>query len=166
MTKKITVFGIDPGYDRCGFAIVSKTPTSLEVLDYGHITSDKSNTFEERLVEIGNDFKSLLEQYNPDYVFIEQVFFSKNKTTSLLIAQVIGVLTYITGAIKTRVETLHPLTIKKSITGTGKATKKQIEFMVEKLYKEKFNFQIDDVADAFAIALVGLGKISYSISSV
>ena len=78
----------------------------------------------------------------------------------------IGVLTYITGATKTRVETLHPLTIKKSITGTGKATKKQIEFMVEKLYKEKFNFQIDDVADAFAIALVGLGKINYNLSSL
>ena len=74
----IVAMGIDPGYDRCGFVVVEHSGKLL-VRDYGYITSDVHTNFEHRIAEIGNDFKKLLTQYKPQYIFIEQVFFSKNK---------------------------------------------------------------------------------------
>ncbi len=148
--------GIDPGYDRCGFAIAKKADQSLEVLDWGYVTSKPETAFVDRLFEIGSDFENLLKKHKPQVVLIEEVFFSKNKKTSLNIAKVMGLLVYLSKKYKAEPFVINPLKVKKITTGNGRATKRQVEFMVKQIFKNQFGTMVDDVFDAFAVLYAGL----------
>ncbi len=150
---------VDPGYDRCGYMLGSVVSSAFDVLDYGYITTNASQPIPIRLLELGRDFKTLLVNFKPNYLFIEKVFFTVNKKTGLNIAKVIGVLEFLAANRKIKILELSPNSIKKTVTGQGRASKHQVEYMVRQLFKEEFNFSVDDVADAFAVGYAGMVEL-------
>jgi len=146
------IIGIDPGYDRCGFAVIEKSGQQLHLLDFGVIKTDKKASFQDRQSEIGDDFSELLHKYTPDTLSIEDLFFAQNVTTGLKVAQVRGVLTYLAKKAGCRVIEPKPVEIKSHFCGNGKADKAAMQQMARLTFRLSDSPQIDDAADAIAAA--------------
>lgn len=144
------ILGIDPGYDRLGFGVIEGECA----LAYGIISTPKGK-IEDRLREIAVDLRALFAKYQPELLVIEDLFFSKNVTTALKVAQVRGVVMMLAVEAGMAVVEVKPNEVKMAITGYGKAGKRQIQEMVKIVFKLKAIPQPDDAADALAIAWTG-----------
>lgn len=144
------ILGIDPGYGRCGYAVVEGD----ELITCGIITTPSIENFAERLRELGEDFCSLLDAHKPDLVGIESQFFMQNVTTGLKLANARGVMLYECAKRGINVLEPSPKEVKSAFCGDGNATKAQMRDMAERTFNHKA--KIDDSADAMAVAwLVG-----------
>lgn len=155
MEKTLTLCGIDPGYDRAGYAFLSVSGAKVSVLSYGLISTAKTSSFDSRLHELGVDFSKLFQAHNPDAIFMEKLFMGRNITTALPVAEVRGVLRYIAADRGTPFHEIPPKTVKKQITGYGNADKSQMIRAVTLILKLAEPPSPDDVADALAIAFCG-----------
>ena len=148
--------GIDPGTAICGYGLVEMTGSRLQPIHYGAVFTDKDEKPEMRLKKIFEELSSLIDLYKPDFMSVEKLFFNKNVTTAIAVGQARGVIV-LTAALKDiPVVEYTPIQIKQAITGTGRADKNQVTFMVQKLLNIKEKPKPDDVADALAIAICGL----------
>lgn len=148
----MVIIGIDPGYERCGFAVIEKTKAGTKLLTFGSIKTLPQKNFMLRQEELADDFAMLLQKYNPTVLAIEDLFFAKNVTTGLKVAQVRGILTYLAHKSGCRVLEPKPTEVKKFFTGDGKADKHAMKQMAEITFKLKQSPKLDDTADAMAIA--------------
>jgi len=146
------IIGIDPGYDRCGFAVLQKESAKLSLLDFGIIKTDKSDGFQTRQAEIADDFQALVTKYQPTIVSIEDLFFAQNVTTGLKVAQIRGVITYLATKANCQVIEPKPVEIKSHFCGNGKADKAAMKQMAQMTFGLKESPSIDDAADAIAAA--------------
>ncbi|MBI1908510.1 crossover junction endodeoxyribonuclease RuvC [Candidatus Uhrbacteria bacterium] len=142
------VIGFDPGYGRLGFAVVE----AGKALGFGVITTPKERAAAERLAEIAADVRTLMKQYRPERMAIETLFFSKNVTTGLKVAEVRGVLLMLAAEAGLEVVEVKPNEVKMALTGYGRADKRQMQEMVRTVFKLKKAPKVDDAADALAIA--------------
>lgn len=154
------ICGIDPGYDRAGYGFVKISGNKCEVLGYGLVSTDKKNSFCERLFELGVDFEQLFDTYKPNHVFIEKLFMGRNTSTVLQVAEVRGVLRYLAKKKDIALSELAPTTIKKTVSGYGVANKQQMIRAITLLLKLPEAPHPDDVADALSIAFCGYIKLS------
>jgi crossover junction endodeoxyribonuclease RuvC len=152
----MVVLGLDPGIDRLGWAVIEDTSESYSLHNYGLISTNKTEDSALRLNEIAVDLIGLIEKYSPDAVFIEKLFFSVNVKTAMTVSEVRGVIKATCAGKGKQVFEVHPLTLKKKIVGTAKATKKEIQSAMLSLFKIDTKFITDDVADAIAIAYLGI----------
>lgn len=157
LVEKI-VIGIDPGTATVGYAICSGTKKTPTILDYGvlHTEPLPKEKMPNRLLEIGNDLELLLIKFKPTHAIIEDLFFFKNQTTAISVAQSRGVLLYLLAKHNVSILSLTPLEIKQGISGYGRATKKQVQTMVQKVFKLSSPPKPDDAADALAMSWLGL----------
>jgi crossover junction endodeoxyribonuclease RuvC len=147
------IIGIDPGYAITGYGILRSENHKLAVLDYGVISTKSTMPFEKRLLMIAERLESLCAQYRPDYMAVEELFFSRNTTTAMGTAHARGV-AILTGAkAGIGVYEYTPLQVKLAVTGYGKADKKQVDYMVKLLLKINEEIRPDDAADALAVAI-------------
>lgn len=153
------VIGIDPGYERCGFAVLEQDKNACTLLNYGVIRTPAKTEFIVRQAEIGDDFLALLERYQPDLLAIEDLFFVQNITTGLKVAQVRGVLTHQAHKAGLSVLEPKPTEVKKFFCGDGQADKKAMQQMAQVTFNLEKSPKIDDAADAIAIAY--WGALSY-----
>jgi crossover junction endodeoxyribonuclease RuvC len=152
------VLGIDPGYGRCGVAVVEKS-TGVESLLYSNcIETEVTLSFSERMREVANGVLGLISSYSPDVIAIEEVYFSKNQKTVLHVAEIRGMLLYLAVSNHIPVEEYNPLRIKVAMTGYGKATKDQVIQMIERLVKPEKTITHDDEYDAIAVALTHIAE--------
>lgn len=145
------VLGIDPGYNIVGFGVVESNGN--KVVDYGVITTPKEMPMSERLLIIYKAMKEIVENFKPEQVAFEELFFNHNQTTAVPVAQARGVAVL---ACKEYTENLYeytPLQIKQALTGIGRAEKKQVQFMVKSILGLDSIPRPDDAADALAVAL-------------
>jgi crossover junction endodeoxyribonuclease RuvC len=147
------ILGIDPGTARIGWAILETVTATIRVIRYGCITTPEKTSPESRLVRIFNEVGALIDEYNPDALSIESLFFATNAKTAIAVGEARGVILLSAGRKKIPVISYSPLTVKKTITGYGQADKKQVQQMVKQILKLKEIPQPDDTADAVAIAL-------------
>ncbi|PIY17385.1 crossover junction endodeoxyribonuclease RuvC [Candidatus Dojkabacteria bacterium CG_4_10_14_3_um_filter_Dojkabacteria_WS6_41_9] len=152
----MTILGLDPGIDRLGWAVLKDTDEGLALVHYGLITTDKTKDSTFRLGEIAIDLQQLILTHTPDIVFIEKLFFSINAKTAMLIAEVRGAIKVTTALQNVEIRELHPMQLKKKILGSGKGTKKEIQGAMKSLFNIESKFKTDDVADAIAIAYIGM----------
>jgi crossover junction endodeoxyribonuclease RuvC len=148
------VIGIDPGTGIVGFGIIDvKNVHERTLIDAGVITTPVNTPLPERLVTIHENIVELLDEYKPGAMVIEQLFFAQNVTTAMGVAHARGVI--IMEAQKRGLEIVErtPLQIKQTLTGYGKAHKKQMQEMVKIILKLKEIPKPDDCADALAAAL-------------
>ncbi len=148
--------GIDPGTAICGFGLVNMAASRLTPVHFGAVLTDKGTPAEERLLLVYDGLTAIIEQYKPDVVAVEQLFFSRNVTTALTVGQARGVILLAAAHKKVRVAEYTPLQVKQAVTGYGRATKEQVTFMIQKLLNIKEKPRPDDVADALAIAVCAL----------
>lgn len=158
----MTIIGIDPGFNRCGFALVQKMNRNGKVIQTGLIETPTSLESEKRLRFIAHRLKAVISKFKPSEAAIERIFFFKNKKTALEIAEVVGMLKYILAEKKIKIFFYTPLQLKQTLTGYGKANKKQIYYMLKQLLQGQKIPTQDDEADALAVALthIFLKKIS------
>lgn len=150
------VLGIDPGYDRCGLALISKSAQGSELIDSFCLVTNKKDTFSQRLLSIGNQLEKIIKDNKPDELAMEKLFFSVNQKTALQVAEVRGLISYLGAKHRLPLYEYGPGEIKLTITGYGKANKNQIALMLPRLIKIKKDISLDDEFDAIAIALAHL----------
>lgn len=145
--------GIDPGFGIMGWGVIKLSGEEVSLIDYGAIETDKNQEFGERLCYINDQLARLLEEYKPDDIAIEELFFAANVTTGLKVAAARGIAlmraTYYHG----EVFNYKPNQIKIAMTGGCKAKKKEMQLAVGKILNQEQKIKPDDAADALAIAL-------------
>lgn len=153
------ILGIDPGTATTGYGFVYLNEEGVEVGEWGLIETDKNGFKEKRLEKIFEETLSLLEVHKPDCFVIEKVFFSNNAKTAIAVGQAQGVMLLAAGKMQIEVFEYAPGTIKKQITGSGRANKKEVQMHIRKILGNKVKSEkkkkthFDNAADALAIAL-------------
>ena len=146
------ILGIDPGIGRLGWGMIEKEGRQLKVIEYGVIETEKNSEKSSRLVSIYDEFSKIVRRHSPDLVAVEELFFTKNVTTAMSVAEARGVVLLVAGQSKLPVVAYSPMSVKSAL-GFGGAKKKQVGEMVKILLKIKEKFVYDDVADALAVAI-------------
>ncbi|MFH0912415.1 MAG: crossover junction endodeoxyribonuclease RuvC [Patescibacteria group bacterium] len=147
------ILGIDPGTATTGFGIVRDAKGQVEYIDCGCIATSKGIPPAERLLTIQKSLEILIKKYRPEKVAVEKLFFTKNITTAISVAEARGVI--LVSAAKHNLEIVEytPLQVKQTLTGYGKADKQQMQRMVKSILKLQNIPKPDDAADALAIAI-------------
>ncbi len=147
------ILGIDPGIALTGFGVIDKEGVKIKVGSYGHISTEAHTPVPDRLKILYDDMVNIVQEYRPDVVAVEELFFNKNAKTAITAAQARGVI--ILSAVNNGVDVVEytPLQVKQAITGYGRAGKQQIQFMVKEMLRLKEIPKPDDTADALAIAI-------------
>ena len=152
MSKSEVILGIDPGLATCGYALVESTgQRSFQLLESGAIRTSSDDPIDVRLKDIHTEVLNLVEEYEPELVAVEKIFFSNNQKTAVMVAQARGVI--VLAARGREVFSYSPLEIKKTITGYGKANKRQVQTMVQRLLGLNELPSPADAADAIGISL-------------
>lgn len=150
----VRILGIDPGFDRLGVCVLDKKGIEETLVFSTCITTSKKDTFEKRLLVIGNQLESIITQYSPSELAIETIFFTKNQKTIITVAEVRGVCIYLSHKEGLSLFEYSPPQIKLAIAGYGKASKEDIAVMIPKILKKNLPKEaLDDEIDAIAIAL-------------
>ncbi|MDD5905874.1 MAG: crossover junction endodeoxyribonuclease RuvC [Clostridiales bacterium] len=147
------ILGIDPGVAIVGFGVIESDRGQQRMIQYGAITTQAGLPLATRLVQIGNDLERLIEQFQPDELAIEELFFSKNITTGIAVAHGRGVVLYTAEKMQIPIYEYTPMQVKQAVVGYGLAEKKQVMDMTRRLLKLKSIPRPDDAADALAIAI-------------
>ena len=147
------ILGIDPGMAIVGYALINVEDDNISLLTSGSIQTDKKLDDSKRLLEIYNDLSQIVEMYKPDCASIEQLFFFKNHTTVIPVAEARGVIIVTCKKYCQNIYEYTPLQIKQALTGQGRAEKQQVQFMVKTILGLSSVPKPDDAADALAVAL-------------
>lgn len=157
----MVIIGIDPGYERCGFAILSHERGVKEILlESACVLTDKHALFSQRLLTVGNRFKEYIVQFKPTYCAIEKVYFTSNQKTAMHVAEVRGMVLYLATYHNIPIREYTPNEIKVAIAGDGRADKKQVTYMIPRLISIKKDIRYDDEYDAIAVALTASATMS------
>ena len=156
-SKLGSVLAIDPGFDRVGVAIILRKQKE-EVLFSDCIVTSTKQSHAERLAKIGLGVRSIILEWKPDSLAIEKLFFNQNTTSAMKVAEARGVILYEANLGGLKIFEYSPQDIKIAVTGYGKASKEQVEAMVDKLVslKESKKRRLDDEMDAIALGITHL----------
>lgn len=147
------IIGIDPGYAIVGFGVIEYERRVFNVIDYGAITTDAETEFNTRLLEIYNDVCVIFDRYKPEAMAIERLYFTTNQKTAIAVAEARGLVLLAARQRNIEIFEYTPLQVKNSITGYGKAVKKQVQELTKNILKLPEIPKPDDTADALAIAV-------------
>ena len=147
------ILGIDPGFAIVGFGLVESAGGRARLVQCGAITTPAGESLPARLLQISNDMDLLLEQFKPEAMAIEELFFNNNITTGIGVAQARGVLLLAAERHGVPIYEYTPSQVKQAVVGYGKAEKRQVMDMTKRLLNLKAVPTPDDAADAVAIAL-------------
>lgn len=143
------ILGIDPGTGICGFGVIE----GKKMIDCGVISTPPRTPLPDRLLDIYESMHEVIKQNQPDVVSIEKLFFSKNITTGITVAEARGVILLVCKQHNLPTFEYTPNEIKKVLTGYGSADKKQVQEMVRLHLKLEQVPKPDDAADALAAAI-------------
>ena len=147
------ILGIDPGYAIVGFGFIDKNGSRLTPVQYGSIQTEAHTDPGQRLKDIYESVVHLIDKYQPEALAIEKLFFNRNVTTALTVAEARGVTILAAVQKGLPVAEYTPMQVKQAIVGYGKAEKKQVQEMTRKFLNLAQVPKPDDVADALAIAI-------------
>jgi len=147
------IIGIDPGTGILGFGVVDFARGKAKLVTAGVITTPAHTPIDERLEEIFDGLTDIIAETKPELMSIEKLFFSQNVTTAISVAQARGVAMLTGRKAKLPIAEYTPQQIKQSLTGYGKADKKQVQEMVRLQLGLTEVPKPDDCADALAAAI-------------
>jgi len=142
------ILGIDPGIARCGYGIVDDTT----MICYGCIETSKAKRDANRLLEIYTAFSVLMKTYHPTECAIERVFFAKNISSALNVAEVRGVILLCAEQHHLSITEYTPNQVKQTITGDIRADKHQMQDAIMHMFGLPDIPKPDDAADALSVA--------------
>ncbi|MDO8504965.1 MAG: crossover junction endodeoxyribonuclease RuvC [bacterium] len=149
------ILGIDPGIARMGFGIIEEIKLKARAIEYGCVETSKDIPHAQRLLILHKALTKLIQQYHPERVAVEQLFFSKNVKTALQVGEARGVIMLTCQMEQVPVVEISPKEVKVALTGYGQADKPQMQKMIQLILKLKTIPKPDDAADALAIAIAG-----------
>lgn len=148
------ILGIDPGIGRLGWSVIeTRKGQKSALLDCGCVDTPSKTNLNKRLKIIFDFLNELIRSTEPDCLAIESLFFTKNVKTAIDVGAARGVVLLSAEIANLQTTQYTPTQVKSSLTGFGKADKKQIQFMVKSILNLKEIPKPDDAADAVAIAL-------------
>jgi crossover junction endodeoxyribonuclease RuvC len=157
----VITIGIDPGTALLGFGVIQSNGES-ELVDYGVIETTSSSTMPDRLNFLYDSVRNLIEQFRPDVLAIEQLFFARNVTTAISVGQARGVVLLAAAQAGVAVVEYSPSEVKHAVVGYGKADKSQMQEMVRIILNLAETPRPDDAADALAIALCHVQRAAFA----
>lgn len=147
------IMGIDPGTASTGFGFLDQDGSQLHLLEYGVIRTEPGVPDAERLLQIHRELGTLITEYRPEVIAVEELFFNKNSRTVIAVGQARGVAMLAAAQENLPVEEYTPLQVKMAVVGYGRAEKRQVQEMVKILLSLTRLPRPDDAADALAVAI-------------
>jgi crossover junction endodeoxyribonuclease RuvC len=148
------VLGIDPGLTRCGLGVVDgKGAQILTMIEVGVIRTTVGASLELRLQELEEQITVWIERVKPDVIAVERVFSQLNVRTAMATGQAAGVALLLAAKAGIPVAMHTPSEVKAAVTGSGRADKKQVALMVQKLLRLDEIPKPVDSTDALALAI-------------
>lgn len=148
--------GIDPGIARTGWGVVEEIDGKVKAIGYDCFETEATEEVSKRLKLIHEKILKVIDEYKPDHIAVEQIFFSRNTKTALAVGQARGVILLASARKSLPNFTYTPLQVKITITGYGRAEKKLVGDTIKTTLCLKAVPKPDDTADALAIALTHL----------
>jgi crossover junction endodeoxyribonuclease RuvC len=150
------ILGIDPGVAITGYGVIEECDTVYRCIASGCIRTASDVKPEIRLLTIYEQINKLVEEFKPQALVVEKIFFSKNVATAFQVGEARGVVLLIAACSGLALFEYTPLQVKQAVAGYGKAEKVQVQKMVQLLLKLQEQPAVDDEADAMAVALCHL----------
>ena len=147
------ILGIDPGTAICGYSIIDYKGNKFSLLEYGVVKTPAHTDLEKRLLTIYDELKELIENFKPQFLAVEDLFFNTNAKTALSVGHARGVVLLLGAMMGLEVYSYTPLQVKQSVVGYGRAEKKQVQEMVKLIMNMEKIPKPDDAADAIAVAI-------------
>lgn len=149
----VRILGLDPGTARTGYGVIERGPDGTKLIKAGVLSTPAGDEPAARLASLSAQLEKVLTTHSPAEAAIEKLFFAKNTTTAMQVAEARGVLLAVCAKAKLRIGEYTPMQVKQSVSGYGGAGKSQVAEMVVRILKLKEAPKPDDAADAVAIAL-------------
>lgn len=149
----MVILGIDPGYAIIGWGVLEYRANKFKVIDYGAVTTSAKTPFPLRLCDIYGGICEIIKKYEPQVLSMEKLFYNNNAKTVIDVAQARGVITLAAQQNGLQIAEYTPLQVKQSVTGYGRAVKKQVQEMTRIILNLESIPKPDDTADALAMAI-------------
>jgi crossover junction endodeoxyribonuclease RuvC len=150
----LIVLGVDPGINTTGYGVIKRGANgAITLLECGVIRTEPSTPLAKRLKEIYQGITEVVAYHKPSAVAVEGVFYAKNVRTTVILGHARGAILLAATMHDLPVAEYSPAEIKNAVVGTGRATKEQVQFMVQRLLRLKEPPKPNDAADGVAVAL-------------
>jgi len=156
--KEEIILGLDPGTRITGYGIIQKIQNRPSVIKYGCITLPLEMSHSEKYYLLFQNIEDLLQTYQPDHVAVENQFAHQNVQSALKLAMAKAAAFIACGKVKTPIFEYPPTAIKAAVTGNGRASKEQVQKMVQTILKISLTIASHDASDALAIAICHLER--------
>ncbi len=157
-SRPLRVLGIDPGLTRMGYAVVQETSGNLQALVCGTLVTSPMQVTSSRLMMLFEQLRLVVGEWRPDVVSCERLFFSANAASAVPAIQSSGIVLLLAAQSGLTVHEYTPLQVKLAVVGNGTATKKQVQYMVERLVRGFPQPDSADAADALGVAITHLSS--------
>ncbi len=155
-------FGIDPGLASLGWAVVEHEAGQVRLIACGCLTTASTDAPTQRLRFLHDQLANLFKEHQPHLVSMEKLLFTKNVTSGIAVGQARGVAALAVAEAGLPLREFTPTAVKQTVTGDGRADKRQIQQMIKILLRLPTTLSNDNTADAVAIALCGAQTIDFS----
>jgi len=148
------ILGIDPGLQNTGYGLVEEKGRSFTLIEAGLLTTYPRHSIEKRLDKLHQGLLDVIKEHKPKVLILEKLYSHyKHPTTSILMGHARGVICSTAGECSIPVVSYPAKRIKQAVTGTGAASKMQVQRMMASLLNLKEPIKYTDVADALALAV-------------
>ena len=158
------ILGIDPGFAITGFSVIDYQGNKFKLITSGAILTEAHTSFPIRLEKIFTELTEVIEQYKPDAMSIEELFFNNNAKTAINVAQARGVILVAAKLKGIPIFEYTPLQIKQAVVGYGRADKIQVQRMVKMILHEENLPKLDDTTDSMAIAICHAHSAKFAVA--
>ena len=156
------ILGLDPGLNITGYGILERKDNNIKIVEAGVIKPNSKLPLENRLLELGDELDNIISQFKPDLIAIEELYSHYgHPKTAIIMGHARGILFYKAAESKIGVTSYASTKIKNSLTGNGRASKQQVQYMVTSTLNLTQLPEPADVADALAVALCHLRTIEH-----
>ncbi|MDE0960017.1 MAG: crossover junction endodeoxyribonuclease RuvC [Planctomycetota bacterium] len=152
--KPLRVLGIDPGLSKMGWGVIDVDGPGFALVEYGSTKTSTDLPHSERLLLIHQEVKRAIALHQPDLAVVEEVFHGKNARSALLAGEGRAACILACSLAQLRVMELAATVVKLGVTGSGRASKAQVQAMVQRILGLAEPPRPVDAADALAVAIV------------
>ncbi len=146
------ILGIDPGTHRMGWGVILAEKRKSIYIDCG-VIEERKDTKPEQLLAIYKGLSDMIIKHKPELMGVEKLFFMKNQTTAMAVAEARGIILLLAAEHGIPVVEVAPTEVKQCVTGYGQADKKAVTKMVKLILGVDKLKVVDDATDALAIAI-------------